>query len=167
MVVEILYEEAIEILMAANHPLAQYKEVPWSELIPYPQVVFKDGYGMQRLVQEWFSRQDAHLKTVMELNTLDAFRGVVRQGNIIALLPQSALMEARSDATLAIRPLASPSGENPHLNHGKFSHRLTRQVVLVTTSDRLQIPPIAHFCQLVRQMNQSVVKSLENHPVQP
>jgi DNA-binding transcriptional LysR family regulator len=153
--------------MAANHPLAQYKEVPWSELIPYPQVVFKDGYGMQRLVQEWFSRQDAHLKTVMELNTLDAFRGVVRQGNIIALLPQSALMEARSDATLAIRPLASPSGENPYLNNGKFSHRLTRQVVLVTTSDRLQIPPIAHFCQLVRQMNQSVVKSLENHHVQP
>jgi DNA-binding transcriptional LysR family regulator len=103
----------------------------------------------------------------MELNTLDAFRGVVRQGNIIALLPQSALMEARSDATLAIRPLASPSSENPHLNNGKFSHRLTRQGVLVTTSDRLQIPPIAHFCQLVRQMNQSVVKSLENHPVQP
>lgn len=167
MVVEVLYQEAIEILMAANHPLAQYKEVPWSELIPYPQVVFKDGYGMQRLVQEWFSRQDAHLKTVMELNTLDAFRGVVRQGNIIALLPQSALMEARSDATLAIRPLrlgsgqalASPSGENPHLNNGKFSHRLTRQVVLVTTSDRLQIPPIAHFCQLVRQMRQSMVKS--------
>ncbi|MFM6663506.1 MAG: LysR family transcriptional regulator substrate-binding protein, partial [Microcystis panniformis] len=167
MVVEILYEEAIEILMAANHPLAQYQEVPWSELIPYPQVVFKDGYGMQRLVQEWFSRQDAHLKTVMELNTLDAFRGVVRQGNIIALLPQSALMEARGDATLAIRPLASPRGENPHLNNGKFSHRLTRQVVLVTTSDRLQIPPIAHFCQLVRQIKQSMIKNLENHPVQP
>ncbi|MFM7875762.1 MAG: hypothetical protein ACKO8M_04350, partial [Microcystis panniformis] len=76
---------------------------------------------------------------------------------------------------LAIRPLrlgsgqalASPSGENPHPNNGKFSHRLTRQVVLVTTSDRLQIPPIAHFCQLVRQIKQSMIKNLENHHVQP
>ncbi|HAA33000.1 MAG TPA: LysR family transcriptional regulator, partial [Cyanobacteria bacterium UBA8553] len=48
MVVDVLYNESIEVLMASNHPLAQYNQVPWSELIKYPQVVFKDGYGMQR-----------------------------------------------------------------------------------------------------------------------
>jgi len=59
MVVEALYDEPIEVLMAANHPLAQYEWVPWSELTRYPQVVFKDGYGMQRLVQERFERLGA------------------------------------------------------------------------------------------------------------
>jgi DNA-binding transcriptional LysR family regulator len=152
MVVEVLYEEQIEVLMAANHPLTQYPEIPWSELINYPQVVFKDGYGMQRLVQEWFSRQEATIKMAMELNTLDAFRGVVRQGNLIALLPQSALLDAYHDETLAIRPISQP----PDLHgstaaNGKLKIRPTRQVVMVTTSDRLQIPPIAHFCELVRQ----------------
>jgi DNA-binding transcriptional LysR family regulator len=48
MVVEVLYDEPIEVLTASNHPLAQYERIPWSELIRYPQVVFKDGYGMQR-----------------------------------------------------------------------------------------------------------------------
>ena len=156
MVVEILYEEPIEVLMASNHPLTQYEQVPWSELIKYPQVVFKDGYGMQRLVQERFARLGAKLRTVMELNTLDAFRGVVRQGEIIALLPQSALVEARADSSLAIRSIASlpPSkalASNIVSDVSISDSSLMRQVVLVTTQDRIQIPPIEHFCQLVRK----------------
>ncbi|MEH2140904.1 LysR family transcriptional regulator [Nostoc sp.] len=146
MVVEVLYDEPIEVLTAANHPLAQYECVPWSELIRYPQVVFKDGYGMQRLIQDRFERIEAKLQAALEVNTLDAFRGVVRQGELIALLPQSALVEARQDPTLAIRSLASNNTSG--LADGSS---LTRRVVIVTTQDRLQIPPINHFWQLVRE----------------
>ncbi|BAY25593.1 transcriptional regulator NtcB [Calothrix sp. NIES-2100] len=145
MVVEVLYEEPIEVLTAAKHPLAQYECIPWSELIRYPQVVFKDGYGMQRLIQDRFERLEARLQAALEVNTLDAFRGVVRQGELIALLPHSALIEARLDPSLAVRPLASNSnGTIPDTSS------LTRRVVMVTTGDRLQIPPINHFWQLVR-----------------
>jgi len=161
MVVEVLYDEPIQILMAADHPLTGYEQVPWSELIAYPQVVFKDGYGMQRLVQERFERQGARLQALMELNTLDAFRGVVRQGNLIALLPDSALVEARRDPELAVRPIAELPLESCGRNAGKgkpraiaeslFDLPLTRQVALVTTRDRLQIPPIQHFYNLVRE----------------
>ncbi|MDZ8257527.1 LysR family transcriptional regulator [Nostoc sp. ChiQUE01b] len=151
MVVEVLYDEPIEVLIATNHPLAQYECVSWSELIRYPQVVFKDGYGMQRLIQDRFERMEATLQSALEVNTLDAFRGVVRQGKLIALLPQSALLEARLDPTLAIRSLASNNTSG--LADGSS---LTRQVVMVTTQDRLQIPPIKHFWQLV----------LENIPLQ-
>lgn len=135
MSVKPLYEEPVEVLMAANHPLTQYDEVPWSELAQYPQVVFKDGYGMQRLVQAQFAESGGELQAALELNTLDAFRGVVRQGSLTALLPQSAMTECRHDPTLAIRPTASP--------------QLSRRVVLVTTCDRLNIPIIQDFCQLV------------------
>jgi DNA-binding transcriptional LysR family regulator len=144
MVVEVLYDEPIEVLTAANHPLAQYDRIPWSELVRYPQVVFKDGYGMQRLVQDKFERLEAKLQAALEVNTLDAFRGVVRQGELIALLPTSALVEARQDPTLAVRPLANSSGMSDNSN-------FTRRVVMVTTQDRLQIPPIKHFWELVLQ----------------
>ncbi|WP_414562866.1 MULTISPECIES: LysR family transcriptional regulator [unclassified Anabaena] len=136
MVVEALYEEPIEVLTSVHHPLAQYEHIPWSELVRYPQVVFKDGYGMQRLVKDKFERLEAKLQAALEVNTLDAFRGVVRQGELVALLPHSALMEARNDSTLAVRPLADNSG-------------FTRRVVMVTTQDRLLIPPIQNFWQLV------------------
>lgn len=133
-------------MTAANHPLAKYERVPWSELTRYSQVVFKDGYGMQRLVQDRFERLGATLKAVLEVNTLDAFRGVVRQGELVALLPRSALVEARLDLTLAVRSLAT-SG----VGSSALDSSLTRQVVMVTTQDRLHIPPIQHFWQLVRE----------------
>lgn len=154
MVIKVLYEEPIRVLMAAHHPLAKLKEVEWAELTQYPQVVFKDGYGMQRIVQEQFERRGATLRAVLELNTPDAFRGVVRQGDLVALLPETALVDAYLDSTLAVRPLASS-----HLNSVKNSTTdvlsdppLTRQVVMVTTRDRLQIPPILHFYTLVTNL---------------
>jgi DNA-binding transcriptional LysR family regulator len=145
MVVEVLYDEPIEVLTAHNHPLAHYECVPWSELVRYPQVVFKDGYGMQRLIQDKFERLEATLQAALEVNTLDAFRGVVRQGELVALLPYSALVEARNDPSLAVRPLACNSTSS-----SPDSSSLTREVVMVTTQDRLQIPPIKHFWQLVK-----------------
>jgi DNA-binding transcriptional LysR family regulator len=167
MVVDVLYNESIEVLMASNHPLAQYNEVPWSELIKYPQVVFKDGYGMQRLVQERFSRLGAKLNAVMELNSLEAFRGVVRQGEIIALLPQSALVEASTDPTLTIRAIANESlspetTSNIVGNVSNLDSSLTRQVVMVTTQDRLQVPPIQYFCQLVLQLELPTIHPLSS-----
>ncbi|NJN21988.1 MAG: LysR family transcriptional regulator [Leptolyngbya sp. RL_3_1] len=136
MAVTPLYEEPVEVLMAADHPLARFSAVPWADLARYSQVMFKDGYGMQRLVQEQFDQSGGTLKTALELNTLDAFRGVVRQGELVALLPQSALIESLQDPTLVVRPTEAPV--------------LTRQVVVVTTQDRLKIPPIQDFCALVQ-----------------
>lgn len=143
LVVDPLYHEPILALMAASHPLTKYPAVPWAEVARYPQVVFKDGYGMQRLVQEQFQRQGLTLNAALELNTLDAFRGVIRQGELVALLPQSAVIDAHQDTMLAVRPTADPV--------------LTRQVVLVTTQDRVQIPPIQHFRNLVQQHAQQYV----------
>ncbi|NJR38011.1 MAG: LysR family transcriptional regulator [Leptolyngbyaceae cyanobacterium CSU_1_4] len=138
MVVDILYEEPVEVLMATGHPLSQYDQVPWEAIAEYPQVVFKDGYGMQRMVQEQFQRNGLQLKPMVELNTLDGFRGMVRQSDLVALLPRSALMEIGNDPTLVVRPTANPV--------------LSRQVVLVTTQDRLDIPPIQHFRALVKKL---------------
>jgi len=141
MIVDKLYTEPIQVLMSANHPLAQEDTVPWERLVHYPQVVFKDGYGMQRLVQDQFQKQGVTLNAVLELNTLDAFRGIVRQGELMALLPQGAVADLHLDPTLVMRPTTEPV--------------ITRDVVLVTTSDRLQIPPIRRFRELVQMQMQT------------
>jgi DNA-binding transcriptional LysR family regulator len=150
----VLYEEQIDVLMAANHPLSGLENIPLLELVKYPQIVFKDGYGMQRLVQDWFKDQNVQIKTAMELNTLDAFRGVIRQGEMIALLPHKALLDSYNDPTLAIRPISQPEVARGK-RAGEANEILTRQVVMVTTRDRLMIPPIAHFYQLVKDMSKS------------
>jgi DNA-binding transcriptional LysR family regulator len=144
-VVDKLYDEPIQVLMAADHPLAIYEIVPWAELARFPHVVFKDGYGMQRLVQSQFKKLGLVLNAAIELNTLDAFRGVIRQGDMISLLPRGALVESQTDSSLAVRDLGLLANDA----HSGASI-LTREVVMVTTTDRLLIPPIAHFRQMVR-----------------
>jgi DNA-binding transcriptional LysR family regulator len=143
MVMQVLYDEPVKVLMSSQHPLAQRDVVEWQALAQYPQVVFKDGYGMQRIVQEQFERRGLSLRAVLELNTPDAFRGVVRQGEMLALLPDTALTEAYEDRTLAVRSIA------PESQPGSGAPPLTRQVVVVSTRDRMEIPPIQHFYQLV------------------
>lgn len=161
MVVQVLYEEPIRVLMAVEHPLARFEVIPWADLAQYPQVVFKDGYGMQRIVQEQFERRGATLKAVLELNTPDAFRGVVRQGELVALLPETALMEAYQDPTLAIRSIESGTASTQDASPEVVSDPpLTRQVVMVTTRDRLQIPPILHFYTLVKDLLPQSVNAL-------
>jgi DNA-binding transcriptional LysR family regulator len=138
MVVEPLYSEPIQVLMPSTHPLSRYERIPWSVLAEYPQAVFKDGYAMRSLVGSHLAQQGLTLKVALELNTLDAFRGVVRQGQLIALLPQSALVDCYSDADLQVRPTEAPL--------------LERKVVMVTTTDRHRIPPIQRFLQLAAQL---------------
>jgi DNA-binding transcriptional LysR family regulator len=149
MVCDLLYEETIQALMSCEHPLSQLEQVTWKDLDLQPQVVFKDGYGLQRLVQDQFNRQGLHLNGVLELNSLDAFRGVIRRGGLVALLPATALAEVHDDPALVVREIVEPA--------------ITRQIVLVTTSDRLEIPPIAHFrrltCEMIQQKKQFMGKS--------
>ncbi|WP_035994501.1 LysR family transcriptional regulator [Leptolyngbya sp. KIOST-1] len=139
MVVTPLFEEPVEVLMGADHDLANQPAIAWEMLSRFPQILFKDGYGMQRLVQQQFQDRGETFNAALELNTLDAFRGVIRQGNFVALLPQSALTDCRDDPTLAVRPTEAPV--------------LTRSVVLVTTRDRLGIPPIQRFHALVQSLS--------------
>ena len=143
MVVEKLYEEKIQLLLTVNHPLCRKESLTWKDLHNVPQAVFKDGYGLQRLVQDQFNRQGLRLNASLELNSLEAFRGVVKQGSLVALLPETFLVEITHDPDLVVRSLNEPC--------------LTREIVLVTTSDRIQIPPIQYFCKLAAQMIQQEI----------
>ena len=146
MVIKHLYNEPIQVLLSCNHPLAQKESTTIADLASYTQIIFKDGYGMQRIVQEVFANQGYEINVAMELNTLDAFRGVIRQGNFIALLPQSALVESQSDETLVTIPVIMEYND-------MVNYELTREVVLITTKDRLQIPTVKDFYDLVYEFS--------------
>jgi LysR family transcriptional activator of glutamate synthase operon len=140
LVVRPLYTEPIGLLMAENHPLAGKETLTWAEIASYPQVVFKEGYGMRRLIEEEFLRRCLPLTVALELNTPDAFSAIVHSSPMIALLPQSILSEAVKQPGLTVR--YCQAGDEIFLQ---------RQVAIVTTSDRLNLPPVADFFRLVTE----------------
>ncbi len=138
-----LYEEGVGILMAAGHPLQAYPVVPWHLLAQYPQVVFKDGYGMRRLVEKGFARYGLSLAVALELNAPEAFVEVIRQTQMVALLPERLLKAALRAPGLTSRPVVD-------------GDQWRRKVVAVTSKDRLNLSPIAYFCELLRTYPPSV-----------
>ncbi len=136
-----LFEEEISILMASDHLLAKKQEITWEDLGLYPQVIFKDGYRMRRLVEDEFSRRDIPLNVSLELNVPEAFYGVVQGSQMIALMPYSLVKPVLNDPNFVVRNLFAPDSPD--------RRNFRRQVSVVTTVDRLEIPPIADFFKLI------------------
>ncbi|MEN9249526.1 MAG: LysR family transcriptional regulator [Gloeomargarita sp. GXS_bins_116] len=137
--VQPLYQEPVQVLLASNHPLASQTALTWAELARYPHVVFKDGYGMRRLVTQEFARRGLTWQAAVELNTPEAFLSVIRHSQMVAVLPRSVLKAAQGDPGLAVRPWVPE--EQP----------LLREVVAITTRDRQAMPPINYLLTLLAQ----------------
>jgi len=131
--------EPIEVLMAANHLLAQYEGAVRANPLS-TSGVYADAYGMQRFwVQERFAGSHA---PAVSRGIHRCLPGVGAAGETLVwlLLLQSALVEARLDTTLPSAAQLPGSGSLTECSS------LTRRA-MVTTQDRLK-PPI--YWQLVR-----------------
>lgn len=143
LVINPLYEERIAVLMAHHHPLGKKTEVNWQDLALFPQVVFKDGYQMRQLIEEEFIRRQIPLNISLELNVPEAFYGVVENSQMLAIMPESLLNSALNNPAFTVLNFASDALSG--------SKTFCRQISVVTTVDRLQIPAIADFFDLVTE----------------
>lgn len=128
-----LYEEELVFLVPAKHPLTRLDTVRLSDIAPYPQIIFRDGYAMNTTVNQLFAEIDCVVDVAVELNTLEAFKETVRQGVGVALLPITAVQNLPPD-------LVSLRVKEP---------KLTRKVELICHRDNYQIPVVAAFADLV------------------
>jgi len=129
-----LYEEELMILVPAHHPLTR-TPATLEAVAQYPQVVFREGYAMRTALIQHFRQVGSPLTFAVELNTLEAFKEMVRQKVGIAVLPLSAVQYLPSDLR------ALPFADTP----------LTRKVQLVCRKDHYQVPIVAAFAQLLEQ----------------
>ncbi|WP_287129182.1 LysR family transcriptional regulator [Candidatus Cyanaurora vandensis] len=130
----LLYEEELVALVPARHPLT-LGSPSLAEVAQYPQVVFREGYAMRTALIQQFRQVGRPLDIAVELNTLEAFKEMVRQEVGIALLPLSAVQNLPPDLVLI-----HPTGP-----------KLTRRVELVCHKDNYQVPVVAAFARLVRE----------------
>jgi DNA-binding transcriptional LysR family regulator len=134
LLVKILYEEPIFLVLGAHHPLAKIQNLTWENLEPYAQIAFKEGYCMRRLIEEEFSQRGMHPAISLEFNVPESFFSVLKISQMFAFLPQSLLIAVAQD---------------PQLTICHWPPNLHRQIAVVTTVDRLEIPPIANLFNLI------------------
>ena len=129
-----LYQDKLMLACLGSHPLAQQREVRWSELADEDLVVLRHGSGLRTLVERGFAEVGEAARPAFEVSHVTTAVGLVEAGMGISILPSYALTRTRSVSVVAV-PLVAPV--------------MQRNIVAITDGQRQLSAPceafLAHF----------------------
>jgi DNA-binding transcriptional LysR family regulator len=101
-----LYEDELMLVVDPKHPLADQGAVGPDELLEVQLILFDRTSSYRRLTSEFFEGVGASLRSVMELDNIDAAKKMVEQGLGVALLPHTAVAAELESGSLKAVTLA-------------------------------------------------------------
>lgn len=138
-----LYQDKLMLACLGTHPLAQQREVRWSELIDEDLVLLRHGSGLRTLVERGFAEVGEAARPAFEVSHVTTAVGLVEAGLAISILPSYALTRTRSVSVVAV-PLVAPV--------------MQRNIVAITDSQRqLSAPCEAFLAHFQSEMGTSLV----------
>ncbi|GIF96130.1 LysR family transcriptional regulator [Catellatospora citrea] len=116
-----LVTSVLDLVVPADHPLANRGSVPITELAGLDFVDFPASYGIRNVADQAFAAASVTRRVALEITDLPTGVAYVRNGLGVALLPRPALADAADVATLTIDDtdlnwpfsLAAPSERTP------------------------------------------------------
>lgn len=116
-----LVTSVLDLVVPADHPLAERRTVPITELAGLDFVDFPESYGIRTVADLAFTAASVTRRVALEITDVPTGVAYVRNGLGVALLPRPALAETADVATLTVEgagldwpfSLAVPSGRTP------------------------------------------------------
>ncbi len=129
-----LYRDRLMLACTAGHPLAQRREVRWTDLAGEALVLLRHGSGLRTLVERGFAQVNEVVRPSFEVAHVGTAVGLVEAGLCICILPSYALHRTRAMDVVAV-PMTAPVVE--------------RNIVALTAPQRRLSAPceafLAHF----------------------
>jgi DNA-binding transcriptional LysR family regulator len=138
LVVERCCEDELQVVVAANHPMARQRSIAPEALVGLPYISREAGSGTREFTDLYFERAGiaaASLATAMELGSPEAIKGVVETGVGFAILSRAAVQKELQLGTLCAMPL------NP---------RLMRVLSLVHSKERFRSKLVDTFATFTK-----------------
>ncbi|EJL84290.1 transcriptional regulator [Herbaspirillum sp. CF444] len=98
-------EQPLCALVSPTHPFAKKRSVSFHELSGERLALPDRSFQIRHLVDRIASRLQVHLELAIETNTLEMARGVVRNSNLVTLMPRYAALHEVSNGNLRAVPL--------------------------------------------------------------
>ncbi|AIR87748.1 LysR family transcriptional regulator [Pseudomonas cremoricolorata] len=127
-----IVEDRLCLFTACDHPLAQRPSVRLSELAAMPMILTGRDSSVRALVERLFADERLPLAAGLEANYMSTVLALVRQGQGIALLPESA-DEGRPEVCKV--PVDHPG--------------VLRQIGVITRTEQSISPPAAEFLRML------------------
>ncbi len=129
-----IYQDRLVLACRGSHPLAQRREVRWTELNGEPLVLLRHGSGLRTLAERGFAAVGEPVQPAFEVSHVATAVGLVEAGLGVSILPSYALARTRAHDVVAV-PLTAPVVE--------------RNIVALTDPQRQLSEPceafLAHF----------------------
>ena len=107
LVSQVLYEDTLVLACSPDHPLAERREVSWTDLTDQRLILLTPGSGLRRLTDQTLGQLTLRLKPAFEVANVQTAVGLVAAGLGVSVLPAHSL--ARVDAgQLQSAPLVAP-----------------------------------------------------------
>ena len=136
---EVCCHDELVVTCAASHPLANLGEVGPDELLYYEYISREPGSGTREVAENYFRRADVapeQLKTLMELGSPEALKGVVGTGLGFAIVSRAVVEREVQLGQLAAVPLTP---------------RLQRTLTFVYPKDKFRSKMITTFVDFAKQ----------------
>ena len=134
---EAIWIDALQIVLAPDHPLANDEHIDKIKLLDYPAILPSMGTFTRRIINNYFSASKDQLKITLETNYLETIKVMVSANLGWSMLPASML-----DKTVVGKPLNS-SGIN--------GLEIQRVLGIVTRQNRTLSPSSEAFISMLQQ----------------
>ncbi len=113
LVVRELFRQPLQLVTAMQHPLALAKpaHVFLEQVASEPLVVFREGFGLRRIMDALFTRRGYPLQPVVEIDSIEAMKELVKHGVGVTLMPLALIRPEQIGHELMTFPIADFSEE--------------------------------------------------------
>ncbi len=102
-----LYEDELQVVMAADHPLREFRKVSLAQAASLPSLMLGEEFRVRQIWQEQLSAIGRRPQVQAELNQMGAILQSVRHSGLITVLPGRA-QQISGDPGLLWKPISEP-----------------------------------------------------------
>jgi DNA-binding transcriptional LysR family regulator len=108
LVIHELFRQPVLCAIAPQHPLAQELDQPltFAQVIEHPLIVLGEGFSMRRITQAIFQKHGQQLQPLVEIDSVEGMKELVKKGIGICLTPAALLRPEQIGRELIVRPVA-------------------------------------------------------------
>lgn len=131
-------DDELQVVCTPSHPLASYREVEARSLLPHDFVAREPGSSTREVTDDYLRAcgvEPDQLKTIMELSSPEALKGVVATGLGFSIVSRASFDKERQLGTLVAVPLRPA---------------LTRTLSLVYPKERFRSQVVLSFVEFAR-----------------
>ena len=104
-----LSKEEMAVIIAPDHPLAEKKEVAFSELAGEAVIMKEKGSGTRKVVDELYATQGCQPEILMEISNAEFIKELVQRGDGISFLVKAAVASELREGKLVQAAIKAPT----------------------------------------------------------